>query len=139
MGKDADTSVSSTPRAEEHLKSYPARYCFRAFLLVLVSSSSNTDFFCCCFCCLAAEKHGSEGVGKSFEGLREDSKASIHWCMPLPPNLGHRHPHQLLPWFGCQGELISYHGLLQALPPALPVLAWFCGSSWPAALQTSVP
>lgn len=35
--------------------------------------------------------------------------------------------------------LIAYQGLLQALPQALPVLAWFCGSSWPAALQTSVP
>lgn len=27
------------------LRHYPARYCFRAFLLVLVSSSSNTDNF----------------------------------------------------------------------------------------------
>lgn len=82
-------------------------------------------------------------VVKSLEALGEDSKASERPYTPIYPTFPKAwpppYPHWLLPWYGWQGERISYQDLLQALPQALPVLAWFCGSSWPAALQTSVP
>ena len=57
MGNKGEESqlLSENQELHDDLKPYPARYCFRAFLLVLVSSSSNTDFFTC-FCFFAAHR-----------------------------------------------------------------------------------